>query len=181
MVKICLDKSDACLCHPELKFFGCSTRRCLRPRQVKSTGPLTSLKLLGGSDLAKGKSARRGAANGPDPMQIEHSVLFGPDDDPVESNSGSANAYLVDNNAPLRSSEGATSDDEVPNYKDALSSVADRYLAKSSEPQTQPAPDRPLSDLQTPDKSSEAPPASPSPKPQVGRARRLASGQWVTK
>ena len=114
--------------------------------------------------MARDRSGRRGEAKPTDPPPIEKTVLFGPD-------------HLDDlSYDPERALEKV-----IPDYKDALASVADRYLAKSSEPQTQPDPDQPQSDLQTPDKSSEAPPSSPSPKPQAGRARRLASGQWVTK
>ena len=123
--------------------------------------------------MAKDKSARRGAANDPDPMEIRQSVLFGSDED-------LADIYDLEKTPPSVP-EGVASGHELPNYKDALASVADRYLAKSSKTQTQPAPDPPQSDSQIPDKSSEAPPASPSPKPQAGRARRLAPGQWVTK
>ena len=114
--------------------------------------------------MARGKSGRRGAAKPTDPPLIEQSVLFGPD-------------HLDEDGYD----PGSEISESLPDYKDALASVADRYLAKSSEPQTQPAPDPPQSDSQTPDKSSEAPPVSPSPKPRAGRARRLASGQWVTK
>ena len=127
--------------------------------------------------MAKDKSARRGAAKSPDTTPIKKSVLFGPDhlDELVE------HRYHDQPETPSFSSEGVTTSDEnLPDYKDALASVADRYLAKSSEPQIQPAPDQPQSDSQIPDKSSEAPPVLPSPKPQAGRARRLASGQWVT-
>ena len=109
-----------------------------------------------------------------DSMPIPHSVLPGVDDDPVDS-------YCATRSTPPFVPEGVTPEDKnLPDYKDALASVADRYLAKSSKPQTQPAPDQPQSGSQIPDKSSEAPPVSPSPKPQAGRARRLDSGQWVT-
>ena len=114
--------------------------------------------------MARDKSGRRGAAKPTDHLPIEKSVLFGPDD--------------------LGEGEYHSQSDiseSLPDYRDALASVADRYVAKSSKPQTQPAPDQLQSDSQTPDKSSEAPQASPSPKPQAGRARRLASGQWVTR
>ena len=114
--------------------------------------------------MAKDRSARRGEAKSPDTTPIEKSVLFGPD-------------HLDEGGYDL----GSEISESLPDYKDALASVADRYLAKSSKPQTQPAPDPPQSDSQTPGKSSEAPPVSPSPKPQAGRARRLAPGQWVTK
>ena len=128
--------------------------------------------------MAKDRSARRGEVKSQDTTPIEKSVLFGPDHlDEVE-----ANSYRFQPETPSLSSKGvAHPDKHLPDYKDALASVADRYLAKSSKPQTQPAPDPPQSDSQTPDKSSEAPPVSPSPKPQAGRARRLAPGQWVTK
>ena len=113
--------------------------------------------------MARGKSGRRGEAKPTDPPPIDKSVLFGPD-------------HLDEGDYH----PATDADNPIPDYKDALASVADRYLAKSSKPQTQPAPDRPQSDLQTPDKSSEAPQVSPSPKPQAGRVRRLAPGQWVT-
>ena len=113
--------------------------------------------------MARGKSGRRGEAKPADPPPIEKSVLFGPDH--------------VDK---LPYHPEPALEKVIPDYKDALASVADRYLAKSSKPQTQPAPGQPQPDLQTPDKSSEAPLALPSPKPQAGRARRLAPGQWVT-
>ena len=113
--------------------------------------------------MVRGKSGRRGEAKPTDPQPIEKSVLFGPD-------------HLDEGGYhPEPALEKV-----IPDYKDALASVADRYLAKSSKPQTQPAPDQPQSDSQTPDKSSEVPPVSPSPKPQAGRVRRLAPGQWVT-
>ena len=121
--------------------------------------------------MAKGRSGRRGEAKPPAPPLID--ALFGPDhlDDPVED------GYF------LKAAQGQVAHNEkhVPDYKDALASVADRYLAKSSTPQTQPAPDQPQSDQQTPDKSSEAPPPSPSPKPSRQRVRRLVPGQWVTR
>ena len=113
--------------------------------------------------MARGKSGRRGEVKPTDPPPIEKSVLFGPDHLDKHDYHSQPSLEKV-----------------IPDYKDALASVADRYVAKSSKPQTQPAPDQPQPDLQTPDKSSEALPVSPSPKPQAGRARRLASGQWVT-
>ena len=120
--------------------------------------------------MAKGRSGRRGEAKPPAPPLID--ALFGPD-------------QLVEHAGTYRSPSPAgvePPDKKVLDYKASLASVADRYLAtKSSRPQTQPAPDPPESDLQTPDKSSEAPLPSPSPKPQAGRVRRLAPGQWVTK
>ena len=114
--------------------------------------------------MARGKSGRRGEAKPTDPPAIKQSVLFG-----IDELEGTAYPSQSDIS------------ESVLDYRDALASVADRYVAKSSEPQTQPVPDQPQFDLQIPDKSSEAPPASPSPKPQAGRARRLAPGQWVTK
>ena len=114
--------------------------------------------------MARGKSGRRGEAKPTDLQPIKDSVLPGIDE--LEGNEYHA---LPDTSESL------------PDYRDALASVADRYLAKSSEPQKQPVPDQPQSGSQTPDKSSEAPLPSPSPKPQAGRARRLAPGQWVTK
>ena len=128
--------------------------------------------------MAKGKSDRRGAANAQDPQPISKSVLFGPDD----LGELDANDYRYDSKASNPDPEGVSSlDRSLPNYKDALASVADRYLSKSSESQTPPDPDPPQSGSQTPDKSDEARPVSPSPKHQGGRARRLSPGQWVTK
>ena len=127
--------------------------------------------------MAKDKSARRGEEKSPTDLQpIKESVLFGPDEDAVD-----LTGLYDQQQAPLSVPEGVSKEKELGNYKDALASVADRYLSKSSKPQTQPVPDQPRSGSQTPDKSSEALPASPSPKPQAGRARRLAPGQWVTK
>ena len=150
--------------------------------------------------MAKDNSARRGAANPTDRSMTEKQSskkrAHNPDgtfkaDDPSTPDINEAWETGVDDNGhnvyhsapstPPFFSEGVTPDDNnLPDYKDALASVADRYLAKSSKPQTQPAPDQPQSGSQIPDKSSEAPPVSPSPKPQAGRARRLDSGQWVT-
>ena len=116
--------------------------------------------------MAKGRSGRRGEAKPPAPPLID--ALLGPDHLEILAEDG-------------YQGQVAHNEKHVPDYKEALASVADRYLAKSSTPQTQPAPDPPESDLQTPDKSSEAPLPSPSPKPQAGRVRRLVPGQWVTK
>lgn len=124
--------------------------------------------------MAKDKSGRRGEAKSPDPMPIPHSVLFGDDED---------RDYVYGSTSiPAPFFDGVTTlDKNLPDYQDALASVADRYLAKSSKPPTQPAHDLLQSDSQILDKSNEAPPVSPSPKPRAGRARRLAPGQWVTK
>ena len=130
--------------------------------------------------MAKDNSARRGAANPTDKAMTEKQSSKRRAQEPRVDDKGH-NVYHSAPSTPPFFSEGVTPDDNnLPDYKDALASVADRYLAKSSEPQTQPAPDPPQSDSQTPDKSSEVPPVSPSPKPQAGRARRLDSGQWVT-
>ena len=150
--------------------------------------------------MAKDNSARRGAANPTDRAMTEKQSskrrAHNPDgtfkaDDPSTPDINEAwepgvedEGHDVYHAAPLEQffvSDSVTPlDKNSPDYKDALASVADRYLAKSSKPQTQPAPDQPQSGSQIPDKSSEAPPVSPSPKPQAGRARRLDSGQWVT-
>ena len=106
--------------------------------------------------MAKGRSGRRGEAKPPAPPLID--ALF-------VSEESKAEIYSL----------------SMDTYQDALASVADRYLATASDPQTQPAPDQPQSDQQTPDKSAEAPPPSPSPKPSRQRVRRLVPGQWVTR
>ena len=130
--------------------------------------------------MAKDNSARRGAANPTHKAMTEKQSSKRRAQEPGVDDGGH-DVYHSAPSTPPFFSEGVTPDDNnLPDYKDDLASVADRYLAKSSEPQTQPAPDPPQSDSQTPDKSSEVPPVLPSPKPQAGRARRLASGQWVT-
>ena len=150
--------------------------------------------------MAKDNSARRGAANPTDRSMTEKQSskrrAHNPDgtfkaDDPSTPDINEAwepgvddaghDVYHAAPSEKIFVTESVTPlDKNSPDYKDALASVADRYLAKSSKPQTQPAPDQPQSGSQIPDKSSEAPPVSPSPKPQAGRARRLDSGQWVT-
>ena len=121
--------------------------------------------------MARGKSDRRGAAKPASTPPTDDGalidVLFVPED------GGSEN---YGEPLPLPSDESKLTD-----YKDALASVADRLLAKSSEPQTQPAPDPPEPDLQIPGKSDEAPAPSPSPKPSRQLRRSLLPGQWVTK
>ena len=146
--------------------------------------------------MAKDRSDRRGGAKPTDPPPVAEKEssrkrAHNPDgtfkaDDPSTPDINEAwepVQSVLPGTDELDSSEYHSQPDtseSLPDYRDALASVADRYVAKSSEPQTQPAPDQPRSDSQTPDKSSEAPPLSPSAKPQAKQGRRLASGQWVT-
>ena len=121
--------------------------------------------------MARGKSDRRGAAKPASTPPTDDgaliNVLFVSEEDGSE-NYGGVSSLLTD-------------DSDLTDYKDALASVADRLLAKSSEPQTPPAPDPPESDLQIPSRSDEAPAPSPSPKPSRQLRRSLLPGQWVTK
>ena len=67
-------------------------------------------------------------------------------------------------------------------YKDALESVADRYnAAKASDQSEKQTRARRKPEKRIPDKSAEAPPELPLPKPRVEPKRPHAQRPWVTK